>query len=218
MGKKVKCKKKRGFKALCLTLFILVFTMLYSFSNKMLIEIGVSTYSGMLSSASYYALSKALEPSFNFGNYFQIEKNNNGDVSMILTNSYEFNMLSNKIAEEVANYFNDKLGEGVDVPIGVFTGVGLISGFGKRVKMPLITVSSIKCDIISTFESAGINQTKHSLVINIIPEVYVVTRFSTKDLKDSISVLVYENIIVGAVPDTYLQGSIISTVKPLKNN
>ncbi len=214
MAKKIKCKKKKGFKLLCFAIFLLIFYLLYSFSNKMLIEIGVSTYSGMLSSASYYALDKALSD-YDFDNYFEVEKNNNGDVTMILTNSYEFNMLSNKIAEEVAVYFNQKLSEGVEVPIGVFTGIGLFSGFGKKVKMPLITVSSIKCDIVSTFQSAGINQTKHSLVINIIPEVYVVTRFSTKDLKDSISVLVYENIIVGNVPDTYLQGSIISAVKPV---
>ncbi len=214
MAKKIKRKKKKGFKLLCFAIFLLIFCVLYSFSNKMLIEIGVSTYSGMLSSASYYALDKALDD-YDFDNYFEVEKNNNGDVTMILTNSYEFNMLSNKIAEEVANYFTQKLSEGVEVPIGVFTGIDLISGFGKKVKMPLITVSSIKCDIVSTFQSAGINQTKHSLVINIIPEVYVVTRFSTKDLKDSISVLVYENIIVGNIPDTYLQGSIISAVKPI---
>ncbi len=215
MAKKIKQKKKRGLKFICFIIFLLIFYLLYSFSNKMLIEIGVSSYSGMLSSASYSALDKALDENYNFGDYFEVEKNNDGDVTMILTNSYEFNMLSNKIAEEVANYFNQKLGEGIDVPIGVFTGIGLLSGFGKKVKMPLITVSSIKCDIVSTFQSAGINQTKHSLVINIIPEVYVVTRFSTKDLKDSISVLVYENIIVGNVPDTYLQGSIISAVKPI---
>ncbi|MBO5889355.1 MAG: sporulation protein YunB, partial [Clostridia bacterium] len=134
----------------------------------------------------------------------------------VLTNSYQFNLLSNKIADEVINYFNNKLSQGVEVPIGVFTGIGLISGFGKKVKMPLITVSSVKCDIISSFTDAGINQTKHSIVINIIPEVFVVTRFSTKDLKDSISVLVYENIIVGKIPNTYLEGSIISTQKTLK--
>ena len=177
--KKIK-KKIRGFKALMFALFLAIFITLYSFSNKMLIEIGVSTYSGMLSSASYYALSKTLEPNFNFGNYFQIEKNSNGDVTMVLTNSYQFNLLSNKIADEVINYFNNKLSQCVEVPIGVFTGIGLISGFGKKVKMPLITISSVKCDIISSFTDAGINQTKHSLVINIIPEVFVVTRFSTK--------------------------------------
>ncbi len=208
-------KKSKGIKALFFALFLLIFFTLYSFSNKMLIEIGVSTYSGMLSSASYYALSKALEPNFNFGNYFQIEKNNNGDVSMILTNSYEFNLLSNKIVDGVTEYFNDKLSDGVEVPIGVFTGIGLFSGFGKKVKMPLITISSIRCDILSTFTEAGINQTKHSLIINIIPEVFVVTRFSTKDLKEQISVLVYENIIVGKIPNTYLEGSIISTQKSL---
>lgn len=209
-------KKRKGKIALFLLLFFVTFATLYSFSNKMLIEIGVSTYSGMLSSASYYALSKSLEPNFDFGSYFSVDKNLNGDVTMVTTNAYKFNLLANKIVDEVTNYFNENLSKGVDVPIGVFTGIGLFSGFGKKVKMPLITISSIRCDIHSTFTDAGINQTKHSLIINIIPEVFVVTRFSTKDLTDKISVLIYENVIVGKIPETYLEGSIISTQKTLK--
>lgn len=213
---KKKRKKSKGKIAFFIISFFITFITLYSFSNKMLIEIGVSTYSGMLSTASYYALSKSLEPNFDFGTYFNVEKNSNGDVSMVTTNAYKFNLLANKIVEEVSNYFDENLSKGVDVPIGVFTGIGLISGFGKKIKMPLITVSSIRCDILSTFQDAGINQTKHSLIINIIPEVFVITRFSTKDLTDKISVLIYENVIVGKIPETYLEGSIISTQKTLK--
>lgn len=213
---KKKRKKNKGKFAIFLILFFTVFITIYSFSNKLLMEIGISTYSGMLSSASYYALSKSLEPNFDFGSYFNIEKNSNGDVTMVTTNAFKFNLLANKLVDEVSNYFNEKLSLGVDVPIGAFTGISLISGFGKKIKMPLITVSSVRCDIYSTFTDAGINQTKHSLIINIIPEVFVVTRFSTKDLTDKISVLVYENVIVGKIPETYLQGSIISSQKTLK--
>ena len=211
-----KKRKNKGKIAIVLILFFTIFITIYSFSNKLLIEIGVSTYSGMLSSASYYALDKSLEPNFDFGSYFNVEKNSNGDVTMVTTNSYKFNLLANKLVEEVSFYFEEHLSSGVDVPIGAFTGIGLISGFGRKVKMPLITVYSVRCDIYSTFLDAGINQTKHSLIINIIPEVYVVTRTSTKDLTDKISVLIYENVIVGKIPDTYLEGSIISAQKSLK--
>ena len=208
-------KKNKGFKIVIVLLFFSIFILIYSFSNKLLIDLGVSYYSGMLSTASYYALNSALDPSFEFGDYFKIEKNNNGDIVMINTDSYKFNLLANKIVIEVSNYFNEELSKGVDVPIGAFTGIRMLAGFGKKVKMPLVNVYSIRCDIVSSFQDAGINQTKHSLYINIVPEVFIVTRFSTKHLIDKISILIYENIIVGDIPSTYLEGSIISSEKTL---
>ncbi len=208
-------KKNKKLKVFLIFLFFSIFIFLYSFSNKMLIEIGVSTYNGMLSTASYYSLDKSIDNTENFESFFKIEKNDSGDVVMIFTDTYKFNLLSVKIVDNMTKYFNTELKKGVEVPIGVFTGISLLSGFGKKVKMPLITVNSVKCDIVSSFTSAGINQTKHSLVINIIPDVFIVTRFKTRRITDSISVLIYENIIVGNIPSTYLQGSVISTEKTI---
>lgn len=216
MSNCIKKRKKKNRKAIFILLFFAIFLSLYSFSNKMLIELGYSAYGSMLSTASYYALEKSIDKNTDFETFFKIEKNNQGDVVMILTDSYKFNLLAVKIVDNISYYLNTELSKGVEVPIGVFTGIGLISGFGKKVNMPLITANSVKCDIVSSFTEAGINQTKHSLIINIIPEVYVVTRFKTKRLLDTVSVLIYENIIVGDIPSTYLSGSVISSEKTIK--
>ena len=206
-------KRKKCFLIFLLFLFFAIFLTIYHFSNKLLIDIGISRYNGVLSTASYYAIEKSIEPLDDFSTFFNVEKNASGNVTMILTDFYKLNALSVSIANEVSNYFNNYFLEGVEVPIGAFTGIKMFAGFGKTVKMPLVTANSIKCDIVSSFTSAGINQTKHSLYINIIPEVYVVTRFYTKDLKDQISVLIYENIIVGEIPEVYLNGTVISNQK-----
>lgn len=203
--KKVKC-----FLIFLLFLFFAIFLTIYHFSNKLLVDLGVSKYKGILSIASYYGIGNSIKSTSEFSSFFSVEKNDNGDITMILTDFYKLNALSVSIANEVSKYFNNYFLEGVDVPIGAFTGIKMLSGFGKTVKMPLVTANSVKCDIISSFTQAGINQTKHSLYINIIPEVYVVTRFYTKELKDEINVLIYENIIVGKIPEVYLNGSVIS--------
>ena len=196
-------------------LFFVIFITIYNLSNKMLIDIGTAKYLAMLSSASYYAIENTLTPSTNFEDFFKIEKNSQGDVTLILTDAYKFNSISVNIVNFVSNYFENNINQGVEVPIGVFTGLKLFSGFGKKVKMPLINVYSVKCDIVSSFTEAGINQTKHSLYINIVPDVSIVTRFKTKNLTEKITILIYENIIVGKIPSTYLQGSVISTEKIL---
>ena len=181
----------------------------------MLVDLGTTSYSGVLSTASYYALDKALGSNYDFNALFNVEKDKNGDIQMITTDAFTFNKISTVIVDNVSIYLNDYLSQGVEVPIGVFTGIRILSGYGKKIKMPLITVNSVKCDIVSKFEQAGINQTKHSIYVNIIPDVFVVTRFTTKRLTDAITVLMYENIIIGKVPETYLLGSVFSSQKSL---
>lgn len=208
-------KKSKCFKRLFILLFIAIFITLYSFSNKMLIDLGVSSYSGVLSTASYYALDKSLGSNYDFNSLFTIHKDEKGEIQMITTDAFTFNKLSAVIVDNVTIFLNDYLSKGVEVPIGVFTGIQILSGFGKKVKMPLITVNSVKCDVVSKFEEAGINQTKHSIYVNIVPDVFVVTRFTTKRLTDSITILMYENVIIGKVPETYLVGSVFSSQKSL---
>ncbi len=181
----------------------------------MLVDLGVSSYTGVLSTASYYALDKALGSNYDFNSLFTVVKDEKGEIQMITTDAFTFNKISTVIVDNVSYFLTDYISKGVEVPIGVFTGIRILSGYGKKIKMPLLTVNSVKCDIISKFEEAGINQTKHSIYVNIVPDVFVVTRFSTKRLTDTVTVLMYENIIIGKVPETYLVGSVFSTQKSL---
>ena len=128
---------------------------------------------------------------------------------MIVTNSYLVNSLATDIATKTYNYLNKNANFGVDVPLGAFTGIKLISGFGSKVKMKLISVSSVKCDIISNFTQAGINQTRHSLYLDINCTVSIVTKTATKKVNDKISVLIYDNLIIGKVPSVLVNSQIV---------
>lgn len=206
-------KKKKGVFILFLALFISIFCALYSISNKMLIEIGTASYNGVLSTASYYAIDKTLDKEFDYQSLFTVHKLDNGEISMITTDAYKFNTLTTNLADGVSEYMADYVNSGVDVPIGVFTGIRILSGYGEKIKMPLIAIHSVKCDVISTFESAGINQTRHTLYLDVTPDVSVITRVSTKKLQDKIRVMLYDNLIVGKVPEVYLSGTVFSAYK-----
>ena len=206
-------KKKKGVFIIFFILFISIFCALYSISNKMLVEIGTASYSGVLSTASYYAINKTLDEKFNYEELFTIHKTTSGEISMITTDAYKFNLLTTSLADGVSEYMADFVSVGVDVPIGVFTGIKILSGYGEKIKMPLIAIHSVKCDVISSFESAGVNQTRHTLYLDVTPDVSVVTRVSTKKLQDKIRVMIYDNIIVGKVPEVYLTGTVFSAYK-----
>ena len=219
MAKSKLKSKKRGkiFTIFLLVDFIVLFFTLYYFSNKMLVEIGKTNYSCMLSSAAYYAISDSVTKEFNYEDIIKIHKNSNGEITMVTSNSLKVNSLASSLASNTLNYLETETKKGVPVPIGVFTGIKILSGYGNKVNMPLITVSSVKCDIISKFEDAGVNQTRHAVYVQIIPEVNIVTKTKTIKVVDSITILLFDNFIVGKVPEFFVEGSLVSSEGFTKN-
>lgn len=188
---------------------------MYYSSNKILMNTGSAMYEGVLSSASYYAISEALKESESFDKLIDIQYNSDGNVSSIILSSYKFNSITSLIADKVCLYLDADLKNGVPVHVGAFTGINMFAGFGKTFNMPLITVNSVKCEIISEFTSAGINQTRHALYVAVIPDVYIVTRTNTQKLEDSIKLLVYDNVICGSIPEFYMTGGIYSAERKM---
>lgn len=65
-------------------------------------------------------------------------------------------------------------------------------------------------DYKSTFESAGINQTKHSIILVLAVNISVFLSSKSNTFSVENSVAIFEGIIVGTVPNYYLQTDRIS--------
>ena len=98
--------------------------------------------------------------------------------------------------------------EGIAVPLGAFTGIEAWAGFGPEIHMEIIPVAEVACRFVSGFESAGINQTKHSVYLEVVCEMSVVMPAKTHRFSAISQVLISESILVGEVPNVYLQGDI----------
>lgn len=198
----MKTKKKRLFKFICFfAAFIVLAVSVYFSSNRIVVEFAEKTFDSIISSASYHAVDVIIGKKYKYADLVDVKTDSSGNISMVITDSYEVNRLATTAATNAYNFLSEETGKGVDVPIGAFTGIRLISGFGSKVKMKVISVASVKCDFISEFTQAGINQTRHSLYLNINCTVNLVTKTKTKLINDKITILVFDNLIVGKVPD-----------------
>lgn len=205
-------KKKFKFKLFCFILAVLITAIcLYFSSNKILEEIALKSYSSLISSASYDAIDKMLEPKYDYRSLVSISTDKEGQINMLMTDSYKVNLMASKVATNAYNYLDEYTKRGVEVPICAFTGIRLISGFGNKIKMQLISVSSVKCEIISDFKQAGINQTRHLLYANVFCTVSLITKTSSKTVSDRISILIYDNLIIGKVPEVFVNSQVIGT-------
>ncbi|MCI8700205.1 MAG: sporulation protein YunB [Clostridia bacterium] len=138
-----------------------------------------------------------------YDNMFSIEKDNNGNISMIKSNISEINEIISDIANLVQENLNDSRENEIKIPLGSFSGISLFSGTGPRVKMNVVLLGNVDTELRSEFISKGINQTLHRVYLQIDCKVKVLSAY--KDLNSNISnqVLLIENVIVGQIPSTY---------------
>ena len=69
----------------------------------------------------------------------------------------------------------------------------------------LMSIRNSDATFESNFQHAGINQTLHQLNMSVLVDVAVLVLGKTEHFTVESEVVVAETVIVGTVPDTYLQ-------------
>jgi sporulation protein YunB len=138
----------------------------------------------------------------------KITRNEAGDIVAVAANPLKIN----KIARDTASISQSNLKNlslnGIPIPLGALTGIEAFAGLGPSIHFRIIPVSSVSCGFSSIFESVGINQTKHSIYLNIVADISIVMPSKTENFAVATDILVGESVIVGTVPDAYLQSDI----------
>ena len=94
--------------------------------------------------------------------------------------------------------------EEIGIPIGNLFLPEFLSGKGPLLPVRVIAVSTSDAAFSSSFTEAGINQTLHRINLCISATMAVLTPAGTQSVSAETSVIVAETVIVGAVPQTYL--------------
>ena len=133
------------------------------------------------------------------------EKDLNGRITALKTNMSEVNRLKtnilNLINDEILAMDTSHLG----VPLGSLFLPELLSGRGPSIPVQIISIRNSDASFASAFTEAGINQTMHQLSLEVLVDVSVLVLGETDSFTVSSHVVVAETVIVGDVPDTYLQ-------------
>ena len=133
------------------------------------------------------------------------EKDLNGRITALKTNMREVNRLKtnilNLINDEILAMDTSHLG----VPLGSLFLPEFLSGRGPSIPVQIISIRNSDASFASAFTEAGINQTMHQLSLEVLVDVSVLVLGETDSFAVSSHVVVAETVIVGDVPDTYLQ-------------
>ena len=127
----------------------------------------------------------------------------NGKIIALKTNTKELNKISNYLATDIENNISKIESSKIKIPIGLFFNAGIFSGAGIKLNIKTSPLGDTKIDCISEFDSVGINQTRHRIILKIktsftiIAPIYVNDQFYEKEI------VMAETIINGEIPDTY---------------
>lgn len=145
---------------------------------------------------------RVYEENFNYDDVMKIEKDSEGNITMIRADTIKQNKLTTEIVlgcnEQLQN-----LGEiGTKVPIGYMTNNIFFYRLGPKINVKMEQIGNINTSYDATFESAGINQVRHKIYLNIDAKMRLIVPFASKDIELSCEIPVSETIIVGKIPDT----------------
>lgn len=133
------------------------------------------------------------------------EKDLNGRITALKTNMSEVNRLKtsilNTINDEILALDTADLG----IPIGSMFLPEILAGKGPSIPVEIIAIRNSEATFSSNFSEAGINQTLQQLVMEICVDVAVLVLGDTSSFTVTSQVVVAETIIVGDVPETFLQ-------------
>ncbi len=140
---------------------------------------------------------------YSYEDLFIIEKDEDGNISMIKSNVFPINQIISDVAIYVQNEIDNLERDDIKIALGSFTGMKLLSGRGPDVKIKISSIGNIDTDLKSEFISQGINQTLHRVYLQLECKMNILTPFDRIEKDISNQILIAENVIVGKIPSTY---------------
>lgn len=174
------------------------------FLEELATEIAVSDASDAVTVRINNAISDIMRNNDYSGDYFvSFEKNAAGEVTAISSNMARINALSAHILDCIVGVTENHTLT-VEIPVGNLTGISLLMGRGPRIPIKIVVLTSSRVEFNNSIVTAGINQTKHQINLEVIVDIDILIPWDTVNAQVQTEILIADTIVVGQVPDTYL--------------
>lgn len=173
---------------------------LRSLSTELAVSMAQDAVSGVVGGIVKEKMSTARAE---YGSLIVLEKNAAGEITAVTTDVASLNTLAGDIVHEVANATTDHDID-VSIPLGSLTGSALLLSRGPHIKVRVQVLSSTFSGFNTDIVSIGINQTRHQITLQLREELTLLMPWRAIDTEVITDIPVAETIIVGQVPQSYL--------------
>ena len=200
--------KRRIIAVISVIIVILILSLVF-------IEFRIKEVRGELSeftarNAAASAILNGVEETIHNANYYysdlvDIVRDEEGNIKSLVTDTARLNTVSNAANRSVDTRINEIKTYPVSVPVTSILGGELLSGIGPGVTFYVTLTGTASTSFDNVFDSAGVNQTRHQIMLKVTVKAYVIFGASVTKHTVSTNVCIAENIIVGITPDAIAQ-------------
>lgn len=136
-----------------------------------------------------------------------VQTDSGGRVAMLRANTMRMNQIATQTAIMAQEELNSIENQMVDVPLGAALGIRFLGGFGPRLSVQIVPIGAVSTYFETEFETAGINQTRHKIFLTLETSVSLIVPADSRMVQVTSTVPIAESIIVGQVPDSFVDVS-----------
>lgn len=140
---------------------------------------------------------------YGFDYFISLEKDSAGEISAVTSNMAHINLLSTEILNTVISSTDNGV-LSIKIPVGNLTGLNLLLNKGPEIETEIIMLTSSRVGFRNEIESCGINQAKYQLILEVTIDIDILVPWGTQSTSTVTEVIVADTVIVGKVPDTFL--------------
>ncbi len=124
-------------------------------------------------------------------------------ITSIESNMVNINRLKAKITKSVNEQLEHMDSQDLSISLGTISGFSSFYNQGPLIPVTVRPEGYVETSLISAFESAGINQTLHRILLEINVDISAIIPGYTASATVKTQFTVAETVIVGSVPDGY---------------
>ena len=124
-------------------------------------------------------------------------------VTALKANTLEINKLRASLTVAIQSKVDQIQDSIVEIPLGTVVNTELLSGVGPNIRIQLAPVGFVETDITNSFSAAGINQTRHQVILSVSATIAIVMPAATEYAQVETSIVLGESVLVGKVPQNY---------------
>lgn len=133
-----------------------------------------------------------------------LEKDVSGKITALRTNISEVNRLKTQTLALADTMLLDLNVMEIGLPLGSILLPTFFSGSGPKLPVKVLYISNSDAVFRNAFAEAGINQTTHQIMMDVAIALTILTPMGTESVQVTSSVVVAETVIVGSVPQSYI--------------
>ena len=200
-------RQRRGLILIVVSVFLLL--LLLNFSRNLIpvmTEMAINESYELVTTAINEAINELLlSGSIAYNELILLERDAFGNITALTTDMARINTLQATITNEIIARISDLDATNMRVPLGNLIGGPLLSGRGPGIGFRVVTLGNPSATFSNEFSSAGINQTKHQIMLELSINVNILVPGHATRETITTQMLVAETVIVGEVPGVFGQ-------------